>query len=78
MDVLFIDENGRAVLVDYKTDRLTPAEIRDPALAAQKLIPRHERQLRYYRAVAAQMLGREIDECLIYSLPLGDTVALPL
>jgi ATP-dependent helicase/nuclease subunit A len=77
IDALFIDEDGRAVLVDYKTDRLTAEEAADPVLAAQKLVPRHENQLRWYRTVTAAMLGREIDECLIYSLPLGGTVEVP-
>ncbi len=77
MDALFIDTDGRAVLLDYKTDRLTPAELRAPELAAEKLLARHARQLSYYRAVAARMLGRPVDETLLYSLPLGDTVAVP-
>lgn len=74
MDALFVDESGRVVLVDYKTDRLTNAERDDPALAAKKLTDRHGNQLRYYRAVARDLLGRDVDETLIYSLPLGDTV----
>ena len=71
VDCLFIDADGRAVLVDYKTDRLTDKEIADPTLAAAKLISRHKTQLKYYRAVCAGMFEREIDECVIYSLPLG-------
>jgi len=77
VDCLFVEADGRAVLVDYKTDRLTPAELRDPSLAAARLVSRHREQLRWYRVVCAGMLGRPIDETLIYSLPLGDTVAVP-
>lgn len=76
VDCLFIDEDGRAVLVDYKTDRLTDKEIADPALAAEKLIRRHETQLKYYRAVCADMFGRAIDKCVIYSLPLGKDIEM--
>lgn len=71
VDCLFIDADGRAVLVDYKTDRLTDKELADPHLAAEKLIRRHKTQLKYYRAVCAGMFEREIDTCVIYSLPLG-------
>ena len=71
VDCLFIDRDGRAVLVDYKTDRLTEKETADPTLAAKKLIDRHKTQLVYYRAVCEKMFGREIEECVIYSLPLG-------
>jgi len=77
VDCLFIEEDGTAVLLDYKTDRLTPGELDDPRLAAEKLIGRHANQLRYYRAVCGDMLGRPVDECLIYSLPLGGTVEIP-
>ena len=76
VDCLFIDEDGRAVLVDYKTDRLTDKEIADPALAAEKLIRRHKTQLKYYRAVCADMFGRAIDKCVIYSLPLGKDIEM--
>lgn len=76
MDLLFEDADGKIVLADYKTDRLTEKEMADPALAAEKLLARYENQLSYYRAAASAMLGRDVDECLIYSLPLGDTVAV--
>jgi hypothetical protein len=46
-------------------------------LAAQKLRSRHANQLRYYRAVCAAMLGRPVDECLLYSLHLGDCIPIP-
>ena len=77
VDCMFIDAEGRAVLVDYKTDRLSAAEMADPALAAEKLLPRHSRQLSLYRELCADMLGRPFDEVYIYSLPLGDCIPLP-
>ena len=76
VDCLFIDENGRAVLVDYKTDRLTEEELANPDRAAKKLTDRHKTQLKYYRAVCRDMFSREIDECVIYSLPLGGDIAV--
>ncbi len=76
MDLLFEDEDGRVILVDYKTDRLTKRELAEPSLAGEKLTQRYADQLSYYRAAASAMLGRDVDECLIYSLPLGDTVEI--
>ena len=76
MDLLFEDADGNIILADYKTDRLTEKEIASPALAAEKLIGRYKNQLSYYRAAASAMLGRDVDACLIYSLPLGSTVAV--
>ena len=76
VDCLFIDSEGKAVLVDYKTDRLSPEEMQVKALAAKKLISRHGDQLYTYRDMCAEMLGRDIDRLLIYSLALGDIIEL--
>ncbi len=76
VDCLFIDAEGKAVLVDYKTDRLTKDELANRALAEKKLTERHSNQLLTYKKLCAEILGREIDQTLIYSLALGDTVEL--
>lgn len=77
VDCMFVDEEGCAVLLDYKTDRLTVAERGDPALAADKLLPRHQRQINLYRELCADMLGRPFDEVYLYSLALGDCIPVP-
>ncbi len=77
VDCMFIDELGRAVLLDYKTDRLTAEEKENPALAANKLLARHMRQINLYRELCADMLGRPFDEVYLYSLALGDCISVP-
>jgi len=74
IDLFFETEDGKLILCDYKTDALTAAEIRNPALARKKLSARHARQLSYYALALEQLCGRRPDEVLIYSLPLGDTI----
>ena len=76
VDCLFKDENGNNVLVDYKTDRLTPEEMADVSLAQKKLTERHGHQLRAYQRLLEEMTGEKISEVLIYSLCLGDTITL--
>ena len=78
MDGIFEHEDGALHLFDYKTDRLSAAERRDPARAATRLLARHRTQLIYYAAACRRMYGTPPREVLIYSLPLGDTVAVPL
>ena len=78
IDLFFEDEHGRLILCDYKTDALTAEERRHPALAQKKLADRHGRQLAYYAEALEQLCGRHPDEVLIYSLPLGDTVPIPV
>lgn len=76
VDCIFIDSDGKAVLVDYKTDRLSPEELEDETKAENLLLSRHSRQLRLYSKVCEQMIGRPFDEVSIYSLPLGRTITL--
>ncbi len=76
VDCLFTDSNGKTVLVDYKTDRLTEEELADKTLAAKKLSRRHRDQLLTYKRLCSEMLGRQIDQVVIYSLALGDTIEL--
>lgn len=76
VDCIFIDADGNAVLVDYKTDRLSKAELENESLAEAKLLSRHSRQLLIYKSVCEQMIGQPFSEVLIYSLPLGKAVAV--
>ncbi len=76
VDCLFTDKDGKTVLVDYKTDRLTVEELTSPHLAREKLISRHADQLLTYKKLCSEILCREIDEVLIYSLALGDAIEL--
>ncbi len=71
MDLIFVDITGRLVLLDYKTDRLTAAELADPALAEERLVSRHGVQLSCYAKAAERIFGRAPDEILIYSLHAG-------
>ena len=63
------EENGRFVVVDYKTDRVdTPEE----------LVDRYKAQLRVYAYALAQLLDGEVSSCLLYSFALGQVVEVPL
>ena len=64
IDLVFI-ENGEAVIVDYKTDR-----IRD----LRELPPRYAAQLSVYSEAVEQALGCPVKEKVLYSLALCDFV----
>ena len=76
VDLMFEDENGRFVLVDYKTDRLTDYERAHPEAGKKTLRERHRNQLTYYRDILSEMAPSPIDETLIYSLTLADTITM--
>ena len=71
-----IEEPDGYAIIDYKTDRLTAAELRDPRLAREKLLSRHALQLTYYAAACERMYGRPPKSVEIYSLPLATTFSL--
>lgn len=56
------EEDGRLVIVDYKTDRVkTPEE----------LVERYREQLNIYAYALRQTLEKPVAECLLYSFALG-------
>ncbi|MBQ9098582.1 MAG: UvrD-helicase domain-containing protein [Clostridia bacterium] len=74
IDLFFTDPDGKLVLCDYKTDRLSPFECSHPNAAARMLSDRHGKQLSYYAMALAEICGKRPDKILIYSLPLGEAV----
>ena len=78
IDLFYTDGKGKLVLCDYKTNRLTPEELRDPDAAARMLSDRHGEQLSYYAMALAEICGKAPDRILIYSLPLGEAVEVHL
>jgi ATP-dependent exoDNAse (exonuclease V) beta subunit len=64
------------VLFDYKTDHFTAEEKKDKEHCRKVLAKRHKRQLGYYKAAVEGLLSRPVDEVLLYSFSLGETVTL--
>ena len=66
IDAFFI-ENGKIIVVDYKTDR-----VRSP----KTLIDRYQVQLDYYADALGEMLGLPVSEKIIYSFALQKEIWL--
>lgn len=62
-----IEENGRLVIIDYKTDRVSGAALHERA-------ERYAGQLKAYALAAERMLGLPVKECMLYFLHTGETV----
>lgn len=65
-DLVFV-KDGKAVIVDYKTDRVSDAE---------DLKARYGRQLAIYRRAVGEILGIPVSDTLLYSLPLNTPVSV--
>jgi ATP-dependent helicase/nuclease subunit A len=76
IDLLLTMPDGRLILIDYKTDRITDEERANPALLAKRLKERHGHQLTCYANAVCDLLGRKPDEVRIYSLPLGKSLLI--
>lgn len=61
----FFEEDGRLVVVDYKTDR---------AAEASELVERYRAQLKYYGRALKQLTGKEASELLLYAVSFGTEV----
>ena len=75
-DCVFEDALGKLVLLDYKTDYMSYEERQNPETGRRKLIERYHLQLKYYREAVLRLFGRYPDETYIYSLALGEAVAV--
>lgn len=63
----YFSENGKLVLVDYKTDHVHEA---------QELADRYHVQMEYYKKALEQALGMPVAETILYSMELEEEVYL--
>lgn len=67
IDVLFEEDDGKLVLLDYKTDHDTrPARVR----------ARYTRQVELYREAVEEILGRSVKESILYMLHDGTEIRI--
>lgn len=66
IDVCF-EENGKMVVADYKTDRVSDLK---------QLADKYSVQLGYYERAITQITGTEVKEKIIYSVELGGGISL--
>lgn len=74
IDCFFREADGGIVLLDYKTDRLSPYELSHPRAAEETLRARHSRQLSYYKAALTSIFGTAPKETYVYAMQLGREV----
>ncbi|RKJ37172.1 hypothetical protein D7X33_37895, partial [Butyricicoccus sp. 1XD8-22] len=65
IDCLFLDEENKWVLLDYKTDKILPKFKDEPALI-KEMTNRYGVQLRIYSEAVQAVLDVNVDEKVIY------------
>jgi ATP-dependent helicase/nuclease subunit A len=63
-DCIFLEE-GEAVIIDYKTDRVK---------APEELVARYAAQVQLYRRILSRSLGLPVRECILYSFSLSRAI----
>jgi ATP-dependent helicase/nuclease subunit A len=69
IDLYFINKDNEVVLVDYKTDYVEKGKEQD-------LINKYKKQLEIYKRALEQALGRNVDNCYIYSVYLEKLIEI--
>lgn len=67
IDLILIDKQGNIELYDYKTDRLSKAELENPSLASEKMNKIHGLQLSYYEKAIEYLFGKAPKRTAVYS-----------
>ncbi len=67
IDLLLIMDDGSIELYDYKTDRLSAAELADDFLAEKKMNQSHGLQLSYYAYAISRLFKKECSKIRVYS-----------
>lgn len=69
VDCFFEDNNGKYVIIDYKTDAVSQGDENMLAL-------RHKRQIELYKRAIEDIESIKIDECCIFSFVLGKFIPI--
>ena len=69
IDLYFIDENDRLILVDYKTDFVSNGD-------EISLIKKYSKQLEIYKLALEEALSKKVEEVYIYSLYLNKEIVV--
>ncbi len=68
VDLMF-EENGKIIIVDYKSDR---------GVSAEKLAERYKHQLRLYKSAVELTYGAEVSELYLYSFELKKSISIEI
>ena len=69
IDLYFIDENDKLILVDYKTDYV-------PENREEYLVEKYRKQLDLYKLAIEEALEKEVNEIYIYSTYLNKEIEI--
>lgn len=69
VDCFFMDNNGKYVIIDYKTDAVSEGD-------ESILVLRHRKQIELYKRAIEDIESIKVDECYIFSFVLGKFISV--
>jgi ATP-dependent helicase/nuclease subunit A len=76
IDLLLEFPDGHLELCDYKTDRITSEERRDPSLLRTRLTHAHRGQMAEYAAAVSERYGKAPERLWVFSMSLGEALEI--
>ncbi|MBR5155847.1 MAG: helicase-exonuclease AddAB subunit AddA [Clostridia bacterium] len=70
MDCFFEEEDGKVVLLDFKTDRAKTLD------DAKRISQKYKVQMKYYKQALREILEKDVDECYLYFLDCGEMIEM--
>ena len=74
IDLLLETADGKLILVDYKTDRVSSKELQNKELLYQRMQKAHATQLSYYTTATQGLFGKKPDHVYLYLVALGEVI----
>ena len=74
IDCLIRRKDGKLILIDYKTDRISKEEELNREALIRRMAEHHGSQLNCYAKAVEHLFGKAPDEIYVYSLPLGELI----
>lgn len=69
IDLFFENENGKLILIDYKTDYVDENNLNE-------VVSRYRIQLEYYKKAIEAISGKEVENKYIYLFGIGELVRI--
>ena len=71
-----ISKDGKLVICDYKTDKLSAEEKHDRALLLKNMREKHGEQLKQYEYAIKRIFGQSPKKIFIYLMSLGEAIEI--
>ena len=74
IDLVLETNDGKLILCDYKTDKITPEQKSNREKLINDMKERHGSQLEQYKYACKQIFGKEPEKIVLFLLSIGEAI----